>query len=223
MSVMEATDFGNEVVGDLGGASLPQAHLTEEQLLQGIWLLRERRSQLAQRALKWECDKLDSIIRTRLKSDEFMAGVVADQIWRDSVLKLMLPCVIPDEVGLTLADLMAKPTGVDLKMLAYHWEALENLMEPLRLSGHQVPRLEKLQRHYTVRIMAIAGRAAFGKKEPPGRRDLLVPETTSAAIHNPVSTPTVHYAASRVESVLPHRRLSGSSGGVGTSRSICSS
>ncbi|TPX39910.1 hypothetical protein SeLEV6574_g06920, partial [Synchytrium endobioticum] len=80
MSVMKVTDFGNEVVGDLGGASLPQAPLTKEKLLRGIWLLRERRSQLAQRTLEGECDKLDSIIKIRLSSRECEADMSLDKM-----------------------------------------------------------------------------------------------------------------------------------------------
>ncbi|TPX32667.1 hypothetical protein SeLEV6574_g08447, partial [Synchytrium endobioticum] len=176
MSVMQASDFGNEAVGDLGEASLPQAPLTKEKLLRGIWLLRERRSQLAQRTLEGECDKLDSIIKIRLSSSECEPGMSLDKIWPDFILVSMLPRVIPKEVGLTFDDLMAKPTaGMDLEMLAYHWEALENLqLWECRESSFHVPRLDKLQRQYTSRIKAIAGTEAFDQQGPFGRDRLMV-------------------------------------------------
>ncbi|TPX49367.1 hypothetical protein SeMB42_g01809 [Synchytrium endobioticum] len=203
----------------LGEVSLPQAPPTKEQLPHCIWLLRKRRAQLAQRTLKWECDELDFIIETRLKSRAYQPGMPADEAWPDFILESMLPYVIPDEVGLTFDVLMAKPTaGMDLEMLAYHWEALENLHEPLRLAGRDVPRVEILQRLYTYSIVAVAGPAAFGQKEPCRRDNLLVPETASADIRNPVSTPADHSAAARAKLHFSNRGLTSSSGVVASAR-----
>ncbi|TPX49394.1 hypothetical protein SeMB42_g02616 [Synchytrium endobioticum] len=199
-----------------GKVSLPQAPSTEEQLLHWIWLLRERRFQLAQRTLMWECDELDFIIKTRVKSSAYDRTTAADENWPDSILELMWPNVIPDEVGLTLRDLKTPPTdGMDLEMLACHWEALENLQEPLRLSWNHVPRVADVQQQYKYKIMAVAETAAFDKQGPYGRDNLLVPVIVSANIHYPFSTPAGYSAAPRAESVFSDRGLTGSSRGSG--------
>ncbi|TPX54208.1 hypothetical protein SeMB42_g00432 [Synchytrium endobioticum] len=206
--LVKATDWETE----WGEVSLHQAPPTKDQLLHWIWLLREWRIQLAQRTLKWECDELDLIIETRLNSRACSEDMLADKVWPDSTLEFMLPYVIPDEVGLTLRDLMKPPTDVmDLEMLACRWEALENLLEPLRHSGQYVPRVERVQQQYTDKFMAVA--AVFDKQGPYGHDNLGVPVIVSADIHNPVSTPAGYSAAPRAESVFSDRGLTGSSGG----------
>ncbi|TPX49356.1 hypothetical protein SeMB42_g01810 [Synchytrium endobioticum] len=167
-AVVKATGFGNRTPP------------TKEQLLQWIWLLRERRHELLVR----ECTELTDIMNSCVKSPAFRPEMMADEVWDNEILKSMLPYVIPDEVYLTFDDLMAKPAdGMSLEMLACHWEALENLQlwdTKCRAYSFHVPRVQDVQSQYTDSIMALEVPAAFGEKKSLWRYNLQVPVITSA-------------------------------------------
>ncbi|TPX49376.1 hypothetical protein SeMB42_g02609, partial [Synchytrium endobioticum] len=111
--LLEATDFGN-------GVATP----TTEQLRQGVWLLRERRSVLA----KPETDESLSMVKDLaclMEENALFYPLIFDEnarLWKDHrTLERMIQHVIPEGVPLTLDALMMEPSNeMTLETLKLH-------------------------------------------------------------------------------------------------------
>ncbi|TPX44242.1 hypothetical protein SeLEV6574_g04609 [Synchytrium endobioticum] len=207
----EATDFGNWV------APCP----TTEQLRQWVCLLQERRLKLAHPETHESIsmvEKLALIIKNHA-FDHAAFGRYAPLWIDDHALEQMMPYVIPNDVLLTLDDLMMEPSeGMTLETLELYKEALTNLQlryVSFRPENVVFTAVEALQDLYSDSIRFITPTDVFNEETPFRRGNLLIPETTLADVHNHVSTtPSDHSAAPRAESVFSDRGLTGSSGGI---------